>query len=101
MSIRLAILSQSYREDWPWSDELLLAAQDRLHRWRSALSRPTGPDSRTAVRALTDALADNLDTPRALAVVDGWAREQELRGGDDPGGPGLMSRAVDALLGVA
>lgn len=101
MAIRLAILSQSYREDWPWSDDLLKAGGERLNRWRSALSRPTGPSPQDAVHALADALADNLNTPRALSVVDAWAREQELRGGDDPGGPGLMSRAVDALLGVA
>ena len=100
MAIRLAILSQSYREDWPWSDELLAVAAERLSAWRSALSRPTGPPAHTAVEALAQALADDLDTPRALEVVDAWVEEQRLRGGDDPGGPGLMSRAIDAFLGV-
>lgn len=101
MAIRLAILSQSYREDWAWSSDLLKAAQARLDRWRSALSQPTGPASQAAVQALAEALGDDLDTPQALAIVDQWADEQRLRGGDDPGGPGLMSRAIDALLGVA
>ena len=101
MAIRLAILSQSYRDDWPWSAELLAQAQQRLDTWRSVLSRPTGPSSHTAVSELARALAEDLDTPQALSVVDAWAEEQRLRGGDDPGGPGLMSRAVDAFLGVA
>jgi L-cysteine:1D-myo-inositol 2-amino-2-deoxy-alpha-D-glucopyranoside ligase len=101
MTIRLAILSQSYREDWPWSPELLDEAALRLSAWRGAFSRPTGPSSERAVEELTFALSDDLDTPRALAAVDAWAQEQRLRGGDDPGGPGLMSRAVDALLGIA
>jgi len=100
MAVRLALLSQSYREDWEWSARLLEDAGERLRRWRGALSQPTGPDARRTVDDLTRALADDLDTPRALAIVDGWAGEQELRGGDDPGGPGLMSRVVDALLGV-
>jgi L-cysteine:1D-myo-inositol 2-amino-2-deoxy-alpha-D-glucopyranoside ligase len=100
MAIRLAILAQSYREDWPWSDQLLEDAVARLAAWRRALSQPTGPDSRRAVRELGEALADDLNTPAALSLVDGWAQEQRLRGGDDPGGPGLMSRAIDALLGV-
>ncbi len=100
MAVRLAILAQSYREDWAWSAQLLDEATARLRRWRTALSRPTGPDAGRAVDELVQALADDLDTVRALTIVDGWAREQELRGGDDPGGPGLMSRAIDALLGV-
>jgi L-cysteine:1D-myo-inositol 2-amino-2-deoxy-alpha-D-glucopyranoside ligase len=100
MAIRLAILSQSYREDWPWSPELLDEATLRLSAWRAAFSRPAGPSADRAVEEMTFALSDDLDTPRALAAVDAWAEEQRLRGGDDPGGPGLMSRAVDALLGV-
>jgi L-cysteine:1D-myo-inositol 2-amino-2-deoxy-alpha-D-glucopyranoside ligase len=100
MAIRLAILSQSYREDWPWSDGLLAAADERLTAWRSALSRPTGPSAHNAATEMARALADDLDTSRALSVVDTWVEEQRLRGGDDPGGPGLMSRAIDAFLGV-
>jgi L-cysteine:1D-myo-inositol 2-amino-2-deoxy-alpha-D-glucopyranoside ligase len=100
MAVRLAILAQSYREDWPWSDELLAQAQRRLDAWRAALSQPTGPDSRRAVQEMAEAVADDLNTPGALVAVDTWAEEQRLRGGDDPGGPGLMSRAIDALLGV-
>ncbi len=101
MAVRLAILSQSYRADWPWSADLLTQAQRRLETWRGALSQPTGPSSRATVSELARALADDLDTPQALSVVDAWAQEQHLRGGDDPAGPGLMSRAVDAFLGVA
>ena len=100
MAVRLAILAQSYREDWPWSPVLLSAAQERLDAWRGALSQPTGPSAVDAVEALAQALGSDLDTPTALEVVDGWVEEQRLRGGDDPGGPGLMSRAIDAFLGV-
>ncbi len=101
MAVRLALLSQSYREDWPWSEELLVQSQARLDSWRAALSQPTGPSAVRAVDQLAAAIADDLNTPQALAVVDQWADEQRLRGGDDPGGPGLMSRAIDALLGIA
>jgi L-cysteine:1D-myo-inositol 2-amino-2-deoxy-alpha-D-glucopyranoside ligase len=100
MAIRLALLSQSYREDWSWSAELVSDAQRRLDAWRAALSRPTGPASRSTVDRLVAAIGDDLNTPAALAVVDQWAQEQELRGGDDPAGPGLLSRAVDGFLGV-
>jgi L-cysteine:1D-myo-inositol 2-amino-2-deoxy-alpha-D-glucopyranoside ligase len=33
--------------------------------------------------------------------VDRWAARQEQEGGTDTGAPGLVTRAVDALLGVA
>jgi L-cysteine:1D-myo-inositol 2-amino-2-deoxy-alpha-D-glucopyranoside ligase len=101
MAVRLAILAQSYREDWPWTPELLTTASTRLDAWRSALSQPTGPSSVNAVESLAQAIGSDLDTPAALEVVDAWVEEQRLRGGDDPGGPGLMSRAIDAFLGVA
>lgn len=100
MAIRLALLGQSYREDWSWSGALLTEAQNRLHMWRAAMSRPTGPSSESAVRQLVAAVADDLNTPAALAVVDQWAREQHVRGGHDSAGPGLMSRAVDGFLGI-
>ncbi|MGW4567544.1 hypothetical protein ACWEN3_35900, partial [Streptomyces sp. NPDC004561] len=38
---------------------------------------------------------------RLLAAVDRWAALQEAEGGTDTGAPGLVTRAVDALLGVA
>lgn len=100
MAIRMALLSQSYREDWSWSDDLLTQAQARLQRWRAAMSRPTGPSSQVAVQALVSAVADDLNTPAALGAVDMWVGEQELRGGDDYSGPGLLSRAVDGFLGL-
>jgi len=39
MAIRLAIMSQHYREDWDWTATGLAAAQDRLARWRAAVRR--------------------------------------------------------------
>ena len=62
-------------------------------------SRATrGPDGAALVAALRDRLADDLDTPGALAAVDAWAARRE---GDDATAPGLVRDAVDALLGVA
>ncbi len=47
------------------------------------------------------ALVDYAHKPGALRAVDRWAEEQRLRGGSDPAAPGVVSRTVDALLGVA
>jgi L-cysteine:1D-myo-inositol 2-amino-2-deoxy-alpha-D-glucopyranoside ligase len=100
-AIRLALLSHRYRDDWEWTDQVLETAVERLGRWRAAVSRPDGPSADALVEELREALSDDLDTPTALAAVDRWAVLQTAEGGTDESAPGLVSRAVDALLGVA
>ncbi|PJE95195.1 cysteine--1-D-myo-inosityl 2-amino-2-deoxy-alpha-D-glucopyranoside ligase [Streptomyces carminius] len=100
-AIRLTLLAHHYRSDWEWTDAVLDEAVERLDRWRAAVSRPDGPPAGELVAEIRAALADDLDAPAALAAVDRWAGRQETDGGTDTGAPGLVSRAVDALLGVA
>jgi L-cysteine:1D-myo-inositol 2-amino-2-deoxy-alpha-D-glucopyranoside ligase len=100
-AIRLALLSHHYRADWEWTDQVLQDALARLERWRAAVSRPDGPAADALVEEIREALANDLDAPAALAAVDRWAALQQEQGGSDEGGPGVVSRAVDALLGVA
>ena len=51
---------------------------------------------------LRERLADDLDSPGAIALVDAWAAET-LAGGSDleDEAPQIVHDAVDALLGVA
>lgn len=100
-AIRLALLSHHYRSDWEWTDQVLADAVARLARWRAAVSRPDGLSADALVEEVRAALADDLDAPAALAAVDRWAERQTAGGGTDEGAPGLVSRTVDALLGVA
>jgi L-cysteine:1D-myo-inositol 2-amino-2-deoxy-alpha-D-glucopyranoside ligase len=103
MAIRLAILAHHYRQDWDWSDDVLAAAAGRLARWRQALSADPGGGRTAAAEAVLAAvrerMADDLDAPGALAVVDHWA-EAVLAGSPAPGAS-LVRDTVDALLGVA
>ncbi|MGH3310248.1 MAG: cysteine--1-D-myo-inosityl 2-amino-2-deoxy-alpha-D-glucopyranoside ligase [Streptomyces sp.] len=100
-AIRLVLLSRHYREDWEYTGTVLDEARSRLARWRAAVSRPDGPPAEAMVDEVRAALADDLNAPAALEAVDRWAAAQESGGGTDTGAPGLASRAVDALLGVA
>ena len=95
MAIRLAILAHHYRQDWHWNDSVLADARTRLNTWRAALDRSThAPDVSEAIGA---ALANDLDTPAALAVIDKWAKETldetETHSTN-------MRQTIDALLGV-
>jgi len=100
MAIRLALLAHHYRTPWDWTDEVLAQAQERLATWRAAMSVNAGPSAEATMARVRECVSDDLDTPGALAAVDRWARESLDRGGDEIGAPGLVSRTVDALLGV-
>ena len=128
MAVRLAIVAHHYRSDWDWTAAGLAAAQDRLARWRAAVHRAASgagaagaepgsgairedvlatesvPSAESVLAAVRERIADDLDTPGALATVDRWASAVT-------GAPGLPTGAaaaaalvrdtVDALLGIA
>ncbi len=101
MALRLALLDGHYREDREWTGGRLPAAENRLARWRAAATLPTAPDPRPMLARLRHALADDLNTARALSAVDDWADTAlaDGRAGGEP--PDLARKAVDALLGIA
>jgi L-cysteine:1D-myo-inositol 2-amino-2-deoxy-alpha-D-glucopyranoside ligase len=100
MAIRLALLAHHYRDNWEWSDELLVSAQGRLSRWREAVRLPAGLNADEVLVQLRAALAQDLDAPAALAAVDAWAGASMAIDSDDAEGPALVARACEALLGV-
>src|SRR5215212_165216 len=100
MAIRLALLGHYYREDWEWTDQLLVSAQDRLNRWREAVRLPAGLNADEVLAQLRAALAQDLDAPSALAAVDAWAGASMAIDSDDTEAPALVARACEALLGV-
>jgi L-cysteine:1D-myo-inositol 2-amino-2-deoxy-alpha-D-glucopyranoside ligase len=99
-ALRLALLAGHYRVDRQWTAQLLDQARVRLARWRDAAGRDAGPDATGTLAEVRAALADDLDTPGALAAVDRWAAEAVTRGGRHPDAPALVRDLVAALLGV-
>jgi L-cysteine:1D-myo-inositol 2-amino-2-deoxy-alpha-D-glucopyranoside ligase len=100
MAVRLGLMSGHYRDNREWTDDVLKTAEQRLARWREAAVAPAGPSGEGLVAAVRESLADDLNTPATLAVLDAWA-EAALSGvGDDTAAPALMAKTVDALLGV-
>ena len=73
----------------------------RLARWRAAVACPPAPPADAAARAVRARLADDLDSPGALACVDEWPPTSAPDGPVGGGAPALVRDAVDALLGVA
>jgi L-cysteine:1D-myo-inositol 2-amino-2-deoxy-alpha-D-glucopyranoside ligase len=117
MAIRLAVLSQHYRTPWDWTGQLLAGAELRLSTWRAGLSGNGGPPAESTIASMRACLANDLDAPGALAAVDEWVgrslqrdnpegsargiTEEGAQSGDfEIGAPGLIGRALDALLGI-
>ena len=99
-AIRLGLLAGHYRSDRFWSDDVLAEVNARLQRWRSAMAMSAGPDAADVIGRLRRYLADDLDTPMALAAIDGWVTDALEYGGHDASAPAALATAVDALLGV-
>ncbi len=99
-AIRLALLGQHYRRPWDWTDALLAAAQARLATWQRALSADAGPPADGVVAGMRDRLADDLDSPGALAVVDRWVADCLAGRGANAAAPGQVGRALEAILGI-
>lgn len=100
-AIRLGLLAGHYRGDRYWSDQVLDDAVARLHRWRSATGLAVGPDASDVIARVRQYLADDLNTPKALAALDGWVSDALEYGGHDAEAPRRVATAIDALLGVA
>ena len=99
-TIRLGLLAGHYRADREWTPQVLDDAGVRLQRWRAATALPAGPDAGDVIARVRQYLADDLDTPKALAALDGWTTDALEYGGHDSQAPQAVAALADALLGV-
>ena len=104
-AIRLVLLRHHYRSDWEWTDDQLWAAVDTLTDWRRALALGAGADSRPVVARVLAALADDLDAPTAVRVVQEWVDATlgttGLADTSDRDAAEVVRRLLDAALGLS
>lgn len=99
MAIRWALLSDSYAKDRMWSSEILSAAERDIEDLRLALSKTEVAPTDEVIEAIISSLADNLDTPAVLEALRKWSAQ--TIDGATGGSAGELSRAIDALIGIA
>lgn len=99
MAIRWALMESHYSTDRSWSSELLRKSQVWIDRLQRALSMMEVAPTDAVISEVLAALADNLDTVRALSAIKVWIEESES--GSTGGSGGELSRALDSLLGIA
>ncbi|MDQ2943456.1 MAG: class I tRNA ligase family protein [Candidatus Dormibacteraeota bacterium] len=68
-AVRLYLVSHRYRKDWDFSWPGLLRAARLVERARTVLKNSKGPSSPALIKEFNTALADDLDTPRAVRAL--------------------------------
>ena len=99
MAIRIALMSHHYREDHMWESAQLREAKSFLDALQIAFSRMEVAPTDVVIEEIISALSHDIDTPRALKALKSWI--VDTNEGAVGGKPGELSRAMDALLGIA
>ena len=99
MVIRWALLSGHYQQDRSWSDELLQKATSEVSLLRSALAQSEVAETKELIQSIISDLANNLNTSAALNRLIAWAKSSQSS--PKVNESGLVSRAIDSLLGLA
>jgi L-cysteine:1D-myo-inositol 2-amino-2-deoxy-alpha-D-glucopyranoside ligase len=99
MAIRWALMGHHYSKDLMWTQSILDEATSEIDRLRICLSRQEVAETSTVIESIIAALSMDLDTETVLNSLRGWIAETEK--GGTGGNPGELSRAIDALLGIA
>jgi len=99
MVIRTALLRHHYRSDHMWQNSELVEAEKFLDELRLSLSRPDVAPTNATIEAVISSLSQDLNTPGALSALQDWI--DATNQGQTGGNPGELSRAIDALLGIA
>ncbi len=101
VAIRAVLLGQHYRSDWFWTDELLVEGQRRVERWRKRIPGTTLSEATAVITRIRARLANDLNAPAALAVLDAFSVQEPAAQDDSQGAGGkLLADALDALLGL-
>ena len=103
IEIRWALMRNHYQEYREWNNELLQLAKEEVAIVRSALSKSEVVNPAKYIKEISNALANNLDTPTALKTIVNWAKDSlnEGESADFENSAGQMSRSIDALLGLS
>ena len=99
MVIRCALLQGHYAQDRMWNQQLLTDAQLFIERMRSALSREEVAPTTDLIENMIHLLSQDLNTPSLFVALELWCHQTES--GLQGGCAGELSRAIDALLGIA
>ena len=98
-NIRLALLLNHYQSDRMWNEQLLSQAGYLIDKLEVALSMMEVAPTKDVIAEFVSALASNLDTPKAISIIEQWC--DRSISGETGGQAGEVARALDTYLGIA
>lgn len=93
MAIRWALLNRNYRQDAMWSESILAQSISSIDRLQLNLAKMEVAPTDAVITEIIKALSEDIDTERALRVVENWMDNTES--GQSGGNAGELSRALD------
>lgn len=98
MVIRWALMSDHYRSDRMWSDDVLQEAQEAIDQLTAALAQKDWAPTEDLINSMVLALSDDLDTPLIVSQLKSWS--SLTLSGAQGGNSDQLRVALDALLGL-
>ena len=98
MVIRWALMSDHYRSDRMWSDDVLQEAQEAIDQLTAALAQKDCAPTEDLINSIVLALSDDLDTPLIVSQLKTWS--SLTLSGSQGGSNDQLRVALDALLGL-
>lgn len=98
MVIRWALMSDHYRSDRMWSDDVLQEAQEAIDQLTAALAQQDCAPTQDLINSMVLALSDDLDTPLIVSQLKSWS--SMTLSGAQGGNSDQLRVALDALLGL-
>jgi L-cysteine:1D-myo-inositol 2-amino-2-deoxy-alpha-D-glucopyranoside ligase len=99
MAIRWALISDHYRSDRMWSEQVLEQAQHSLSLLRQALAMDVCAPTQELIHSIVSALSNDLDTPLVVSQLNAWSAE--TLSGSQGGNCAELKTTLNALLGIA
>ena len=98
MVIRWALMSDHYRSDRMWSDDVLQEAHVAIDQLTAALAQKDCAPTEDLINSIVLALSDDLDTPLIVSQLKNWS--SLTLSGEGGGESSDLRIALDALLGL-
>ena len=98
MAIRWALMKTHYRLDRMWTEHILEEAETEIALLLSVLASGKSIATDSVISGVVSALADDLDTPNALSLINNWAKQSINC--DVVSDTEEFLKVLDALLGL-
>lgn len=94
-TIRWALLKRHYRDDYMWNRSETDIAQNEIRNLGVRLESDQIPQTEGLIHRITSSIANDLDTPSAIAAINSWAASKGSGGNREE-----LLKVLDAFLGL-